>query len=226
MENTTETKEIVGTIGYDPFVLRQFKPDFKGTNLSRIDQTKLLDLINVNYQKFLTTKEDAKEKPAILLDSDWDFCKYLVFANPATEIKSQVAKIDLTIYPYIRSGYSSRTPEELPILSRWAELPPGFSQPAAKYVVCVLYTREQLLAEHDKKILPEGEERQPFYLPEDVKYGIVAIMGTITPEADPMIPVTMMRNSLGMEEGGNGAKLNKDAYKKSVQFWETHIMIK
>ena len=60
MENTTETKEIVGTIGYDPFVLRQFKPDFKGTNLSRIDQTKLLDLINVNYQKFLTTKEDAE----------------------------------------------------------------------------------------------------------------------------------------------------------------------
>lgn len=178
-DETLEKVEVIATIGYDPFVLRQFKPDFKGTNLSKIDAAKMLDLINVKYQEFLNVKEDAKEKPALLLDSQWDFCKYLVFSNPAAEIKSQVAKIDLAIYPYIRTAYSSRTPDELPILSRWAELPPGFSQPTANYVVCVLYTREQLLAEYDKKYakeVPEGQDKPikpDFYLPEAVKYGIV-----------------------------------------------------
>lgn len=228
MENTqnTEKKEVIGTIGYDPFVLRQFKPEFAGTNLSKIDQGKLLDLINVKYQEFLNTKEDAKEKPAILLNSEWDFCKYLVFSNPAAEIKSQVAEINLAIYPYIRTAYSSRTPEELPVLSRWAELPPGFAQPTANFIVVILYSREQLMSEYDKKPTPEGQEKLPFYLPESVQYGIVSIMGTTTPEADPLIPVTMMRNALGQEEGGNGAKINRESYMKSVKFWETHVMIK
>jgi len=221
-----EKKEVIGTIGYDPFVLRQFKPDFKGTNLSKVDPTKLLDLINVNYQKFLSYKEDKKENDVNLLDSEWDFCKYIVFTNPSKEIKAQVAKIDLSIYPYIRTSYSSRTPEELPVLSRWAELPPGFTQPSANYVVCVLYSRAQLLAEYDKKVFPEGTEKPEFYLPESVEYGIVAIMGTILPEPDPLIPITIMRNALGMEYGGNATKLNKEIYLKSVQFWDTHIMIK
>lgn len=227
MENT-DKKETTGPIGYDPFVLRQFKQDFKGTNLAKIDAGKLLDLINVKYQELLNFKSDAVDapKPALMMDSDSEFCKYLIFSNPAQEIKSQVTKIDLSIYPYIRSAYSARTPEELPVMSRWAELPPGFAQPTAAYVVCVMYTREQLSAEYDKKIAPEGQDKAPFYLPESVKYGIVAIMGTMAPEADPLIPVTMMRNALGMEEGGNGVELNRASYMKSVQFWETHVMIK
>jgi len=222
---TPAKKEVVSPIGYDPFALRQFKPEFKGTNLSKIDSAKFLDLINVKYQEFLNTKPDATEKPALLLDSEWEFCKYLVFTNPATEIKSPVMEISLALYPFIRSTYSSRTPEELPVLTRFVDLPAGFDLPVAKYVVCVLYTREQLLKEFNAKPVPEGTVATEFYLPESVKYGIVAVMGTLEPEPDPLVPVTIMRNSLGTEEGGNGAKINKEVYAKSVNFWNTHIMV-
>ena len=34
-----------------------------------------------------------------------------------------------------------------------------------------------------------------------------------------MDPITMMRNALGAEEGGSGVKLNREEYKKSVDFW-------
>jgi len=225
MMKNTENNEPIGPIVYDPFVLRQFKQEFKGTNLAKTDAGNLLDLINVRYQELLNSETDATN-PVLMMDSDSEFCKYLVFSNSTPEIKSQVAKIDLSIYPYIRTGYSARTPDELPVMSRWAELPPGFAQPTAAYVVCVLYTREQLSAEFYKKIATDEQDGTPFYLPDSVKYGIVAIMGTMEPDADPLIPVTMMRNALGMEEGGNGVELNRESYMKSVQFWETHVMIK
>jgi hypothetical protein len=58
-----------------------------------------------------------------LLDSDWDFCKYLVI--DLYDIKCAVREITLDIYPYIRTDYAQRTPE-LAILTRFAQLPPGF----------------------------------------------------------------------------------------------------
>lgn len=222
---TPVKKEVISPIGYDPFTLRQFKPEFKGTNLSQIDMGNFLDLINVKYQEFLNTKPDAKEKPALLLDSKWDFCKYLVFANPATEIKSPVMEISLALYPFIRSTYSARTPEELPILTRFVDLPAGFDLPVAKYVVCVLYSREQLLKEFTDKQVPNEEPLPVFYLPESVKYGIVAIMGTVNPEPDPLVPITILRNALGIEAGGNGEPINKEDYNKSVEFWNAHIIV-
>ena len=212
-------------IEYDPFVLRQFKSEFKGTNLNRTDKEALLKHINIVYSESLIKLED----------SQWDFCKYLIFKNTFNEIKSSVTKINLNIYPYIRSAYSSRTPDELPVLSRWVELPPGFELPIAEYIVIVLYSREQLLKEFMDKIPGSKEILQPdfienkekyFYLDNDVEYGIVSVMGTLLPEADPLVPITILRNALGTEEGGNGEKLDKELYKKSVEFWNTHILVK
>lgn len=208
-------------IAYDPFVLRQFKPDFNGTNLSCIDNKNLLELININYHTIISSKSKTKNDDNFILDSNWDFCKYLIFKNEINEIKSAVLPIDLSIYPYIRTGYINRTQDELPVLTRWVELPYGFALPKAQYIVCVLYTREQLEMEYNKK-----ENTEPFYLPNEIKYGIVSIMGTTLPEADPLVPITMMRNALGPEEGGNGVSLNKELYLKSVEFWNTHILIK
>lgn len=218
-------------VEYDPFVLRQMKPSFKGTNLSDVPPDAFLQYINVQYKLW---NDDIK-----LLDSEWDFCKYLVFPNIHYVIKAQVMKLELSLYPFIRSAYSSRTPEELSVLSRWVDLPPGFELPQAKYVVCVLYSREQLLKEFDSKNgkndiqVPSTPVLEPvfyndkkdFYLSHDCEYGIVAIMGTTNPEPDPLIPVTILRNSLGTSEGGNGENINKDVYKKSVEFWNTHIMV-
>ncbi len=40
-----------------------------------------------------------------------------------------------------------------------------------------------------------------------------------------MQPITMMRNSLGREEGGSGVPLDREAYDKAAQYWETHATI-
>jgi len=41
-----------------------------------------------------------------------------------------------------------------------------------------------------------------------------------------MKPATMVRNALGIEEGGSGVPLDRDKYLKSAEFWETNATIK
>jgi hypothetical protein len=38
-------------------------------------------------------------------------------------------------------------------------------------------------------------------------------MGTVKPFPDPIVPITIMRNS-GVDEGGNGEKLNRKLMRK------------
>ncbi len=85
----------------------------------------------------------------------------------------------------------------------------------------MLYSREQLLKEFKPK-----EEGQEFYFDDSVEWGIVSIMGTMEPKPDPLVPVTIMRNALGIEEGGNGETLNKETYLESVEFWKKYILVK
>jgi hypothetical protein len=35
-----------------------------------------------------------------------------------------------------------------------------------------------------------------------------------------MAPITMLRNALGVEEGGSGVALDREAYRRSVAFWD------
>jgi hypothetical protein len=35
-----------------------------------------------------------------------------------------------------------------------------------------------------------------------------------------MVPISMMRNALGVEEGGSGVPLDREAYRRSVEFRE------
>jgi hypothetical protein len=94
----------------------------------------------------------------------------------------------------------------LAILTRFAQLPPGFKGEKANYVVLVLYSREQL----EKEFKPTDSVPE-FYLDESVEWGIVS-MGTVKPFPDPIVPT--MRNSLGVDEGGNGEKLNRKLMRK------------
>ncbi len=51
-------------------------------------------------------------------------------------------------------------------------------------------------------------------------------MGTSEAYPDPLVPITIMRNALGKEEGGNGEKLDHKVYKESVEFWKKYILVK
>ena len=102
----------------------------------------------------------------------------------------------------LRSGYEARNREELPVLVRWFE---GVESPRANYLVVILYSAEQLAKEGS---------------PIQADWGIVGCIYTAEPEEVPMAPITMMRNALGVEEGGSGVPLDREAYQRAVQFWE------
>jgi hypothetical protein len=37
-----------------------------------------------------------------------------------------------------------------------------------------------------------------------------------------MAPITMMRNALGLEEGGSGVPLDRESYLGSVAYWDAN----
>lgn len=194
-------------IEFTDFSLRQFSPTFAGTKLPLNKKSLIEYLINNTTDSWFEFK-----------DSYQDFCKYLIIKNDFKEIKAGTIKLNWITKLFVKSGYSSRTPEELPILSRWVKLPFWFKRPKADYLVFVLYSRDQLIKE-----LKDGEILE---LSQDCEYGIVAILATAECMPDPMPPITIMRNALGINEGGNGVELDKYLYEESVDFWSKNILIK
>ena len=104
----------------------------------------------------------------------------------------------------LRSAYEARTHDELPVLVRWFE---GIDPPVANYLLPILYNRDQLAKEGS---------------PIDADWGVVGCLYTTEPEEVPMVPITMLRNALGVDEGGSGVALDRAAYLHSVAFWEEH----
>lgn len=135
------------------------------------------------------------------------FCK-LMFVENWTKAKTGTIKITDQNRRFLKSGYKARTENELPVLSRWFE---NVSVSIAYYLCIVLYDREQL-----KK---EGTNI-------DADYGIVAILGQNYNKEEPMTPLTMMRNALGIIEGGSGVKIDREKYLQSVAFWNDHAIVK
>ncbi len=144
-----------------------------------------------------------EQPPARVLDGYAPFCKLHVHRNwtttrcltvPVTEGNRQL----------LRTAYEARTKQELPVLVRWFE---GISVPVANWLVVILYDRAQLAKEGT---------------PIDADWGIVGCLYTLEPEEIPMAPITMMRNALGVEQGGSGVPLDRAAYLRSVAYWEAN----
>ena len=139
--------------------------------------------------------------PLRVLDGYAPFCKLHVHAN-WTSTRCLTVPITDDNRQLLRSGYEARSKAELPVLVRWFE---GMEPPLAAYLIVILYSREQMALEHS---------------PLDADWGVVGCMYTMQPEETPMAPITMMRNALGVEEGGSGVPLGRDAYQRAVTFWE------
>lgn len=189
----------------DTFGLRHFDPNFGGT--------KILDITPKDFEYKLMLDPDIQSTD--LIDSKMDFCKYLIIPN-FTKCKSGSEEITISNYQYLRSGYSARREGELPVLSRWFEFP--IEMPPAKYLQLVLYSKDQLIK--------EAQSRNEEVSPDLEDWNIIAILGQNSGAVEPMIPVTMMRNALGMEEGGNGQPLDREEYQKSVDFWSNRAIVK
>ena len=141
--------------------------------------------------------------PLKVLDGYAPFCKLHVHRNWTSTRCLTVAVSDANRH-LLRSAYEARTREELPVLVRWFE---GVEPPVADYLVVILYSREQLAKEGS---------------PIEADWGVVGCLYTAQPEEIPMAPITMMRNALGVEEGGSGVQIDREAYQRAVEFWENN----
>jgi hypothetical protein len=139
--------------------------------------------------------------PLSVLDGYAPFCKLHVHRNWTTT-RCLTVPITARNRHLLRSAYEARSKDELPVLVRWFE---GAEPPVAEYLIVILYSREQMLK--------EGETV-------DADWGVVGCLYTAEPEEIPMAPITMMRNALGVDEGGSGVPLDREAYRRSVEFWE------
>jgi hypothetical protein len=144
-----------------------------------------------------------REAPLKVLDGYAPFCKLHVHLN-WTQTRCLTVPVTDHNRHLLRSAYESRTREELPVLVRWFE---GVVPAVADYLIVILYSREQMAREGDAI---------------DADWGVVGCLATAEPEEIPMAPITMMRNALGVEEGGSGVPIDRHAYRRSVDYWERH----
>ena len=141
--------------------------------------------------------------PHAVLDGYAPFCKLHVHRN-WTSTRCMAIPIDDGNRHLLRSGYEARTKDELPVLVRWFE---GVDPPVANYLIPILYSREQMAKEGN---------------PIDADWGVVGCLYTMEPVETPLAPITMMRNALGVEEGGSGVAIDREAYARAVAFWDAH----
>ena len=141
--------------------------------------------------------------PLQVLDGYAPFCKLHVHRN-WTSTRCTATPITEANRHLLRSAYEARSTDALPVLVRWFE---GIDPPVANYLLPILYSREQLAKEGS---------------PIDADWGVVGCLYTAEPEEIPMVPITMLRNALGVEEGGSGVPLDRAAYRRAVAFWERH----
>ena len=141
--------------------------------------------------------------PLAVLDGYASFCKLHVPRN-WTSTRCLAVPITDRNRRMLRSDYEARTRDELPVLVRWFE---DVEPPVAGYLIPILYSRGQLAKEGTAI---------------DADWGVVGCMYTAEPVETPMAPITMMRNALGVDEGGSGVPLDRAAYQRSVEFWRAH----
>ncbi len=151
-----------------------------------------------SFEAYLNAHE-----PEQVLDGYAPFCKLHVHRNWTTTRCAAVPITDENRH-LLRSQYEARNREELPVLVRWFE---GLNPPRGEFLMVILYDREQMAK--------EGDDIQ-------ADWAVVGCLATMTPEATPLNPITMMRNALGVEEGGSGVPIDHDEYRHAVNFWDKH----
>jgi len=211
------------------FALRHWEKDFTGTRITSHNVDEFLDDLICELHS-IGVDSCPPADGVTILDGYANFCKLVIVPN-FTNARTGTLPITLENYHYLRTGYHSRRKEELPVLARWFDLP--LPAPEAKYLVVVVYSREQLLKEKYAE-LKKIEEREPsvsYMFDEDsyldgADWGIVAILGQMEDEEEPMKPATMIRNALGIEEGGSGVAIDREKYMEAVEFWKTHATVK
>lgn len=197
---TSTTLRLNGLMPQQTVVLSQFARNRLFPGPTRLDKIQ-----GVTANDFETWIND--HQPLDVLDGYAPFCKLWVFEN-WTDTRVMAVPITRTNRGYLRSAYEARAADELPVLTRWFEgLTGELAPPRAKYLLVIVYDQQQMHKEGD---------------PIDADWGVVGCLGTLAPEETPLAPITMLRNALGVDEGGSGVPIDREAYARAVEFWDRH----
>lgn len=203
---------------------RHFDLAFKGTKITSHDPVGFIASLETILQSLQaglhfiqgdgsTLHVHAKQGPVCATAPGYaPFCKHL-FVRNFTNAKAGVAEITEANVRLLHSGYVARRPGERAVLTRWferADLVAAGWDDTCPWLDLVLYSQEQM-----------SKEGQPVL----GDWAIVSINSAIEPAEAPMPPITMMRNALGVAEGGSGVVLDDAAYNASVAFWDRHATV-
>lgn len=205
--NSSKIKKIV----LDPFCYRQFDK-LKTKFVINYDREQLAERVNEFY---LLNKESC------LKEGYAPFCKHIFIENFTDSVPGYV-EINEKTEILIKTIYEARNEKELPVLKRYVPVESiGIEsiQPA-KFLDIILYSKEQIQKENQAM----GNEDPSKEI--DYDYGIISIKPQNCDHELPMDPITMMRNALGVEEGGSGVSLERNKYIESVNFWSKNILLK
>ena len=204
-------------LALDEFCYRQFDdPDYGGTKIA-MSKEEFEWRANAAYnERCAGLGHDAFDPNWPVLARGYaPFCKHLFVENFLPDCTVPVAEITDDNRHLLRTGYGARTPQELPVLSRW--FPKGsVPEEPAKYLDLILYSREQL----DKEAQAMGQEASKQTAP----WGIISVKAQAECYETPMQPITIMRNAL-ISEGGSGVDIDRETYLKSVQYWKERAVI-
>ena len=167
-----------------------------------------------------------------LIDGYAPFCKHIFIPNFIGSLCTGYTSLNDTNRQYLLSDYQSRTEYELPVLTRWLDKK-YVDSPRATHLDIILYSREQINKEHQATQPPQSssdstntgnEQYDNVYDTGVWQWGIISIKPQLGSVELPMLPITIMRNSM-ISEGGSGVDIDRSQYHQSVEFWKKHANI-
>ncbi len=207
---SAKTKELI----LDQFSFRSF------------DKTRTNNYINMGKEEFLKNVNELYKSETMLVDGYAPFCKHLFVPNFVKGLKSCHIEITPETEKLIISKYDSRQKNELPVLIRYIDLNSVDKEkiPDAKYLDLILYSKEQIISEMGEMKFEEKEIEA--LKKKDFDWGIISIKPLNVDHEIPFVPITIMRNALGKNEGGSGVPIDRKKYMDGVEFWSKNVELK
>lgn len=146
-----EQKTDVKSIGMTSFAERHFSGKSSVTQIPGYDPSRFVDRINNLLVDHIQYGDVS------ITEGAFPFSRLITLKN-FTDARTTVMEITVENHQYLRTDYSARREDELPVLSRWFELPPMIDKPVAESISIALYSREQLVRESVSKINTLKEE--------------------------------------------------------------------
>lgn len=219
----------------DQFALRQFKDPKSASSSSAVSSSASLAYSPIELTK--RVNDYHKQNGHKLVDGYAPFCKHLFVPCFIDDLKCSYATLSADNLQHLKSDYIARSSAELPVLTRWLDKEHVQGDPAT-HLDIILYSREQIkkenaeMAQHTKadEAAKENEQFSQQYDSENVhetgkwEWGIISIKPQVGDKELPMLPITVMRNSL-ISEGGSGVDIDRTKYNEAVEFWKKHANI-